>query len=188
MTPLVGAARTVQQLCERHEFDFCLIGGLAVLRWGEPRLTRDVDVTIMAGFGGEAAIVDVLLDELPARVEDARQFALANRVVLLRTPEGVAVDVALGAVPFEQRAIARATHGTFLGEVPLLTCSAEDLVVMKAFAGRAHDWVDIDGIVARSGRHLDVDLILEEARPLLAVAERPADLDRLRDVLVDGTR
>lgn len=44
-------------------------------RWGEPRLTRDVDLTVIAGFGTEETVVDALLDGLTARMDDARTFA-----------------------------------------------------------------------------------------------------------------
>jgi len=34
---------------------YVIIGGFAVQRWGQPRFTRDVDVTILLPPGGEAA-------------------------------------------------------------------------------------------------------------------------------------
>jgi hypothetical protein len=65
----------------------------------------------------------------------------------------------------------------------IVTCSAEDLVVFKAFAGRDQDWLDIEGIIARQGRALDAALVLEEAGPLLELKEAPAALERLRRLL-----
>ena len=62
-------------------------------------------------------------------------------------------------------------------------CSAEDLVVHKAFAGRAQDWLDIESIVARQGAKLDSDLVIEEARPILELKESPEDLRRLQTLL-----
>jgi hypothetical protein len=55
---LFVAAVAVQDLCRERDWGFCFIGGLAVLRWGEPRLTRDIDLTILASFGAEKAVVD----------------------------------------------------------------------------------------------------------------------------------
>ena len=37
-------------------------GGLAVQRWGEPRLTRDADLTLLTGFGKEARFASALLE------------------------------------------------------------------------------------------------------------------------------
>ena len=42
-------------------------GGYTVQRWGEPRLTQDVDITLLTGFGGEESYVDALLASLAPR-------------------------------------------------------------------------------------------------------------------------
>ncbi|MGH3720008.1 MAG: hypothetical protein ACRDRI_14445 [Pseudonocardiaceae bacterium] len=59
MNPILEAAAEVGGLCRKRSFRYCFIGGLAVLRWGEPRLTRDVDLTVIAGFGTEETVVDL---------------------------------------------------------------------------------------------------------------------------------
>ena len=66
-------------------------------------MTQDVDVTLLCGLGEEAAAIDWLLAQFPARLPDARDFALRNRVLLLRTDSGVPIDVSLGAIPLEHR-------------------------------------------------------------------------------------
>ena len=86
---------------------FCFIGGLAVQRWGEPRVTRDVDLTLLTGFGGEDAFLDALLASYAARVDDARRFARQYRVLLLKTADGIGIDISLGALPFEERIVSR---------------------------------------------------------------------------------
>lgn len=125
-------------------------------RWGEPRFTRDADLTLLTGFGSEGSFIASLLEGFDARREDAAEFALRARVVLLRAANGVDLDVALGALPFEERSIERASDYEFLRNALLPTCSAEDLVVHKVFAGRDRDWGDVQGIVSRQGRKLDV--------------------------------
>ena len=62
------------------------------------------------------------------------------------------LDIALGAVPFEENAISRASRdnfGTAQQPVRLNTCCAEDLVVHKCFAAREQDWADVRGILVR---------------------------------------
>src|SRR2546426_6506925 len=100
---VLAAAEEVQAFCQRHHWGFCFIGGVAVQRWGEPRLTQDVDLTLLTGSGKEEVFIDELLQSFPARRGDAREFALANRVLLISTPAAVAVNIALGALPFEER-------------------------------------------------------------------------------------
>ena len=58
---LIEAAREIQEFCEAKSWRFCFIGGIAVLHWGEARLTRDADLTIFTGLGEEARYVDGLL-------------------------------------------------------------------------------------------------------------------------------
>jgi hypothetical protein len=85
-----------------------------------------------------------------------------TRVVLLSSGSGIPIDVALGAMAFEERATDRATDFVVQKGHALTTCSAEDLVGFKAFAGREKDWLDIEGIVLRQAGRLDEQLIWGE--------------------------
>ena len=180
MNPIFGAAREIQEFCRARGWRFCIIGGLAVQRWGEPRLTRAVDVTLLTGVGGEPAFVDGLLSGFQPRLPDARDFALRSRVVLLSSSEGVPIDIALGAMPFEEEAVSRSTTYRVSPDLELATCSAEDLIVFKAFAGRSRDWLDIEGIVTRQGAGLNRTLIWHELLPLLELKEDTETEGRLR--------
>jgi hypothetical protein len=183
VNPLFAAVLEIQACCRAENWRFCVIDGLAVQRWGEPRLTQDADLTVITGFGNEAPFVDTLLARFEGRLLDAREFALRNRVVLIRSSGGVPLDIALGAMPFEEHAVARASDFTIATDVVLRTCSAEDLIVFKAFAGRARDWLDIEGIAVRQAGRLDDRLIWAELVPLLELKETPEDAQRLRAIL-----
>jgi len=50
MNGLFSAARQLQEFCDAQGWRSCFIGGLAVQRWGQSRLTGDVDLTLLAGF------------------------------------------------------------------------------------------------------------------------------------------
>jgi hypothetical protein len=180
---LFAAANEVQSVLEAAGWRYCFIGGLAVQRWGEPRLTRDVDLTLLTGFGHEAPFIDLLVERFDSRIPDAAEFAVRHRVLLLKASEGVPIDIALGGLPFEERAVGRATAWPVPDGDPLLTCSAEDLVVHKVFAGRNRDWADIDGIIARHGSTLDVATIEAELVPLLELKGDESGLTRLREML-----
>jgi hypothetical protein len=182
VNPLLVAAGEIQDYCTRNSWRFCIMGGFAVLRWGEPRLTRDIDLTLLTGFGQEERFIDGLLGSFAARVDDPRAFALRHRVLLLTSTNGTPLDVALGAMPFEKRAVERATEYAIQG-AGILTCSAEDLVVFKAFAGREKDWLDIAGVVARQGQKLDRRLVWREVSPLIELKGAPEHAHRLRALL-----
>jgi hypothetical protein len=183
VNPIFAAALEAQDLCRAKGWAFCFIGALAAQRWGEPRLTQDVDLTVVTGFGAEEAYVDTLLATFAGRRDDAREFALRHRVLLLRSRAGVPIDVALGAIPFEERMVARASDFTIAPGATLRTCSAEDLVVLKALAGRDKDWLDIAGVAVRQAGRLDERLVWSELEPLLELKGAPEAARRLRAIL-----
>lgn len=182
MKALFHLAGELEDVFRKHHWKFCFIGAIALQRWGEPRLTIDVDVTLLTGFGTEEPFVDELLKLYEGRMSDARNFALTKRVLLLRSSRGIGIDIALGALPFEEEVVKRSSHFQFLPDVSLRTCSAEDLIVMKTFAERDRDWLDVHGIIIRQGTKLDWRYIKEELAPLCELKERPQILRRLSNL------
>lgn len=180
MIELFREAQALQQFLEEQAWPYCFIGGVALQHWGEPRVTRDLDLTVFTGFGGEAAVVDGLLARYRGRRPDAREFALRHRVVLVATAAGIAVDVALGGLPFEAEMIARATKVEFEPGIALRICSGEDLFVLKAFADRLQDRADLAGIAQRRGRALDWDAIVARLTPLAETKGDAGILERVR--------
>jgi hypothetical protein len=170
---LLDAAREVQDFCDQHGWGSCFIGGIAVLRWSQARVTRDVDLTLLTGFGGEAAFIETLLAHYKPRMNTAVQFALRSRVLLLASPSGIGIDVSLGGLPFEHLVVKRATLFEFATGLELRTCSAEDLMVMKLFASRAIDIRDAEGIAVRHGAILDWRYVEEHLAPLAEAKEDP---------------
>ena len=183
MNAIFEAALEIEAICRAAKFEFCFIGGLAVQRWGQPRMTADVDLTVITGFGGEAPYVDALLAHLRPRITDAREFALRHRTLLVMASNGIHADIALGAMPFEERAAARASQYQLADGKSVTTCSAEDLIVHKAFAARDKDWLDIEGIVTRQGGRLDRTVIWNELLPLLELRDDASIEPRLRRLL-----
>jgi hypothetical protein len=182
MNEVFVAASEIQDFIQTKEWSFCIIGGLALARWGQPRATADVDITLLTGFGTEVPFIDDLLEKFRSRRSDAKEFALRNRVLLLQAANGVGIDVALAGLPFEERVTMRATHFDFGRGVCLLTASADDMVVLKAFAGRPQDWIDVEGIIVRQGSKLNWSQILDELRPLCELKESPETEERLLQV------
>lgn len=155
-------------------------------RWGQPRYTKDADLSLLTDFVEDEKWTDLLLSRFSPRYAEAREFALQRRVLLVRASNGTDLDISLGGLPFEKNCIARATPWRFEDGSHLLTCSAEDLVVHKAFANRPQDWVDISGIIARQGLALKQSLILRELRPLTDLKEQPEIVSQLEQMLSDA--
>ncbi len=128
-------------------------------------------MTLITGFTRDAECADPL------------EFALRARVVLLRHESGIEMDMALGGVEFEVQAVERASYWESPAGARLLTCSAEDLVVHKAFASRDQDWVDVERIISDQQTALNVPQILEDLRPLAALKEDDRIIPRLEGML-----
>ncbi len=98
---------------------------------------------------------------------------------------GIGIDVALGGLDFEEAAVGEATDWQIDPGLALRTCSAEALVVYKAFAGRPQDWIDVEMVLARQGTDLDTARIIADVAPLLALKDAEDDLGRLRVLMAD---
>jgi hypothetical protein len=64
---LVTAAHTVLTTLESEGIAACLIGGMVVSRWGQPRATTDADISALAPYGEEGRVVDLLLAHFDPR-------------------------------------------------------------------------------------------------------------------------
>jgi hypothetical protein len=186
---VMRAAAEVEGFCRSRGWKFCFIGGIAVQRWGMPRFTQDVDLTLMTRLGHERTFIDPMLEAFSGRLANARQFAMEHRVLLLRTDSGIDIDAALGAFPFEEACIERATVWSLTDQIALTTCSAEDLIIHKAFAARDRDWSDIETILARQHGKLNMQHIRRELPPLLELKEDTESLNKLeRMIAAIGSR
>lgn len=150
------------------------------MRWGEQRQTQDVDLSLLTSFGREEPFATALLARFEGRVPDALDFALRNRVLLIRASSGASLDISLAGLPFEERVIERASLFEFAPGYRFKTCSAEDLIVMKAFAARPRDWLDIDTIKTRQPNRINWKQVLRELQPLAEVKEAPEIVSRVR--------
>jgi hypothetical protein len=120
--------------------------------------------------------------ELAPRIDDARAFAQANQVMLLRhEPSGVDVDVSLAWLPFEIEAIS-ASDKLQIGEVRVSVARPEDLVIYKAVAWRPQDQQDVERLLTVHGTRMDlvrVRRVVAELADALEEPERVAELERV---------
>jgi hypothetical protein len=186
--PLAAAAATVSRVFESLGERACLIGGLAVQRWGQPRATQDVDVTVLVPFGSEGPLVDSVLAHFEARHPDARAFALRHRVLLVSAPNHVNVDISLAGLPFEAEVLDRATPWRVVDGASLVTCSAEDLVIYKLIAARPQDLADVDSVVRRQFGRLDIERIRRWGHEFADMKEEPGLVAPFEAALVRAGR
>lgn len=185
---LAAAAQEVLAVLAAASVPACLIGGLVVQRWGQPRATTDVDLSVLAPYGEETRVLDSLLAHFEGRRPDAREFASINRVLLLRASNGVGIDVALAAFSFELEAIHNASPWSIVSGVTVRTCSAEHLIVYKLVAARPQDLIDVEGVVRRQRKRLDIELIRRWGREFAELKEDPGLLRPFEAALANAAR
>jgi hypothetical protein len=134
---------------------YMVIGGQAVLLHGEPRLTRDIDITLGADSTALTRVLEVTGSiGLTPSVRDVEQFVRRTNVLpLSEEPAAIRVDLIFSFTPYEAQAIERATSFSMLN-TPVRFATAEDLIIHKLVAGRPRDIEDVRGVVAYQ-KHLD---------------------------------
>jgi hypothetical protein len=128
-----------------------VIGGQAVLLYGEPRLTKDIDITLGVGLERLSeirAIVDRLrLEYVTDNVDD---FAKETMVLpVIDRKSGIRVDLIFSFSPYERQAIERAREISF-GRTKVRFADLEDVVIHKVIAGRPRDIEDVLSILAKN--------------------------------------
>jgi predicted nucleotidyltransferase len=128
---------------------YMIIGGQAVLLYGEPRLTQDVDVTL--GVAPDR-LTDVLgvVEALGLRpLVEPEPFVAETLVLPCEEDEtGLRVDLVFSLPGYERTAIERA-NAVEVGGAEVRFASVEDLLIHKLVAGRPRDLEDVRGVLLR---------------------------------------
>jgi len=167
---LLRAAAEAARFLDAQGISYAVIGGLALQRWGEPRMTWDVDITVLVPVERLETFVDAVLSRFNPRIPDTREFALRHRVLLVQTGEGMPIDISLGIPGYEEEALERAVWVDFPEVGKLRLIAPEDLIIHKCVAGRPRDVEDVEGILIRQHLRLDLGLMrnwLSEFRPVV---------------------
>jgi len=183
LAPLAAAIADVASWLREGAGRGAIIGGVAASVLARPRVTRDIDCVVMANEDDVQTLLESAARfRLVPRVEDPAGFARETRILLLRhQPSAVDIDVSLGMLAFEADLVARAVTTDIAGaRAPVAT--PEDLIVMKAVAGRPQDIVDIEGLLKRHP-DLDLDRVREHVRQFAEQLEMPEIADTLETLL-----
>ncbi len=139
---------------------YMVIGGQAVLLYGEPRLTRDIDITMGIGVDGVDKVKKTIqIIGLKSLIQKEKEFVEKNMVLpTIDKKSGIRIDFIFSFSPYERQAIERAKD-IKLGRSLVRFASLEDVVIHKIIAGRARDLEDVRSILLKNPRY---DLIYIE--------------------------
>ena len=150
----------------RGNVSFALVGGLAVSARAEPRLTRDVDVAVLARADAEAERVIRELVAAGYRVLSAIEQTRTDRLATVRLlPPGAAklvVDLLFASCGIEPEIVEAAELIEVLPDLIIPVARTSHLLAMK--------------LLARDDRERPQDL--DDLRALLAISS-PAELRRV---------
>ncbi len=128
--------------------------------YGEPRLTRDVDLTLGVTPEELSQILEAIQKlNLQILVEDVEDFVRRTWVLpTLHPTSGLRVDFIFSWTPYEQQALKRAKTIEIDG-YPVNFASPEDVIIHKILAGRPRDLEDVRTILRK--QQIDVDYVRE---------------------------
>ncbi|MBN2373631.1 nucleotidyltransferase [bacterium] len=149
----------IGKILKEYGLPYMIIGGQAVLLYGEPRLTRDIDITLGVNLDRLEDILAVVqklsLQPLPENIEDFVQQTMV--LPTLDEITGIRVDFIFSFTPYETGAIKRSNRIAILGE-DVSFASAEDVIIHKVFSGRPRDMEDVVSII-RKNQDIDKNYI-----------------------------
>lgn len=141
--------RKIANELNKLRMPYMVIGGQAVLLYGEPRLTKDIDITLGVGIEGVDNIKD-LVQKLALKMLVSEDFVQKTMVLpVMDEKTGIRVDFILSFSLYEKQAIERAIEVEF-GTTAVKFASLEDIVIHKIIAGRGRDIEDVKAILLKN--------------------------------------
>jgi predicted nucleotidyltransferase len=146
---------------EKNKIDYMVIGGQAVLIYGEPRLTKDIDIILGTDIDRFKHILEIVkkmkLKILPKNPYD---FVKETMVLpLLDEKTGIRIDLIFSFSEYEKEALKRVNR-VKISDFYVNYVSLEDLIIQKIISGRERDIEDIR-IVMLKNKKIDEKYILK---------------------------
>jgi len=170
---------------EKSSIPYMIIGGQAVLLYGVPRLTKDIDITLGINIDKLPEIVDIAksikLKPLPQNVE-----AFVKKTFVLPTKDqksGARVDFIFSFTPYEKQAIQRGTK-IKIKNFPVNFASVEDVIIHKIIAGRPRDIEDAKSVILKN-LNFDKRYIKNWLKEFDKSIEGDRFLERFNEILKD---
>ncbi len=175
--------KTARQL-DQQKIPYMIIGGQAVLLYGRPRLTRDIDITLGIDTDKYESIEGVCKKlKLRILVENPKDFAQDTKVLPTEeTVSNVRVDFIFSFTPYEEQAIMNAKK-VFIDDYPVRFASCEDIIIHKMVAGRAIDEEDVKSILAKNENAVDLEYVNKWLSEFGRIQEHEGILEKFGSLL-----
>lgn len=172
MNTLERAVGQVTRVLDEQRVPYMIIGGIANLVWGEPRTTLDVDAAVLVDEAEWPDLIQALRHAFHVLPKAPMAFLRDTHVLPVETQHGVRIDLVWARLPYEHKAIARATTEVFAGH-RIRVCRPEDLVIHKIISERPKDREDVRAIIRQQRSRLDRRYLRRAVRELARALEQP---------------
>jgi predicted nucleotidyltransferase len=137
------------QALDEAQLPYMIIGGQAVLLYGEPRLTKDIDITLGATVDRLDVVLKVAKQVGFTPLVDPGSFVDQTMVLPCRDEKtGIRVDFIFSRSAYEKQALERVRY-VQIGNTRVRFVSPEDLIIHKIIAGRPRDLEDVRSLLLK---------------------------------------
>ncbi|MBI4766889.1 MAG: hypothetical protein HY787_20235 [Deltaproteobacteria bacterium] len=141
------------KLFEKHKIRYLIVGGYAVMKYSEPRFTKELDVFIATDQDNASGIYTAL-KEFGAPLENLTPDDFSQKGYFYqmgRPPLRVDIMMSIPGIEFDEAWENR--EAVELGDLKILFISRSDLIKVKEASDRPQDRIDIDKL--REAEQLD---------------------------------
>jgi len=181
MAQLFHSIHALQQRLSEAGIPSVVIGGVAIATWGDPRVTRDVDLKVLLWREDANRLLTLLLpDYTPLHPEP--YLALQKQAMLfVQDRAGVRIDLLLAETSYDIEAISRGREVQTADGITIRVCSPEDAIIYKMISTRPRDHEDARGVVQRQGDRLDDRYVLHWLQQFEAAFEDSTLIAQFRE-------
>jgi hypothetical protein len=136
--------RELLKLFEKHNVRYLIVGGYAVMKYSEPRFTKDLDIFIATDQNNAKGVFSAL-KEFGAPLENLSIDDFAQKGYFYqmgRPPLRVDIMMSIPGIEFDEAWKNREV--VQIDDFKILFISRSDLIQAKAVSGRPQDNIDIE--------------------------------------------
>jgi len=169
---------------DKDKIPYMIIGGQAVLLYGTPRLTRDIDITLGVDTDSFSSLEKLCLRmNLKILPKNPKNFVKDTKVLPCEENKlRIRVDFIFSFTLYERLAIER-TKEVLMEGYPIKFASCEDVIIHKMLAGRAIDEEDIKNILLKNKNKLNLKYVKSWLSKFNKLGEQKGVLDRFNSLL-----
>jgi hypothetical protein len=151
---------TLQSYLQQNGIASIVIGGVAVAAWGEPRVTRDVDLKIQLKRQDADRLLALLSVNYSMLLPDPSEALRKQGMIFIQDHLGTRIDLLVADTLYDEVAIQRGREFEIEPGVSLRVSSPEDLIIYKLVSTRLRDHEDASSVIRRQGEALDDSYVI----------------------------